>query len=787
MKMKTNRWLLVALVAIVSYTALSFVATDVRAQSVTTDRYEYRPGNTVTIIGNGWMPGETVTLLISGDAGTNPDVSYSVQADDNGNFLDERYTVNDSAPDEIYTITATGSNGFAQAEFLDPSGEASLCADVPSHGAGVCGGLANDPAGFFNNTHYAQIVGSTVDYQIRWAASETPNFLAETTTANGCAIGQVLVQIKSSVLGNTTTCGTVDGTGKIISFTWTSPQNACQTGTVAFRQGTTGGGNPDFELVNNDIIKDGVEDGSPTAVGGIANVSANNTNTAASCAAVTTEIHLGDDHSTGVTSVPEGSTVHDKATVTGTTAGGTPTGTVTFTFFTNDTCTPTGTAAGTVTLVNGVADPSTAFGPLTAGFYSFRAHYNGNGTYDPADGPCEPLEVTGQQLEEVGQLQACKYEDSNANGANNSEPALAGWSMTIDPVDGAAESATQVTDQTGCVLWTNLTPGSYTVTEATPAGGLPWFNTDPGPLCLIANTSSTGWDTCPEPSKDATVTANVTSTVYFGNLQSAEKDGQKFYDANANGDNDDGKVVEGLKITLTGTAVDGSTVGPTDVFTDSSGNYSFPELLPGDYKVEETLPNGNWFNTTPTSITFTLDPGEKEENNDFGNLCFGKGGGLTLGFWSNKNGQAKMNDAPYGVNPELAMLSGLCLRKANGDDFNPSSYSNFRNWLLSANATNMAYMLSAQLAAMELNVEGGFVSGGSLVYAPGCGNTGVGNNFISVNDLMTAANNALCADGLTLSGDPNRAPQECLKNALDRANNNQNFVQANACTFTSPY
>jgi hypothetical protein len=46
---------------------------------------------------------------------------------------------------------------------------------------------------------------------------------------------------------------------------------------------------------------------------------------------------------------------------------------------------------------------------------------------------------------------------------------------------------------------------------------------------------------------------------------------------------------------------------------------------------------------------------------------------------------------------------------------------------------------------------------------------------------MAAANGALCADGFTPSGDPNRATQEFLKDALDDANNNLNFVQATPC------
>jgi hypothetical protein len=108
---------------------------------------------------------------------------------------------------------------------------------------------------------------------------------------------------------------------------------------------------------------------------------------------VTTEIHKNPGH-TATTSVPAGSTVHDKATVSGT--AGTPTGTVTFTFYTNGSCAGNGAGAGTVTLNSGVADPSSSKGPLSAGSYSFKAHYNGSNTYVEKDGGCEPLTVTAK-------------------------------------------------------------------------------------------------------------------------------------------------------------------------------------------------------------------------------------------------------------------------------------------------------------------------------------------------------------------------------------------------------
>jgi hypothetical protein len=109
---------------------------------------------------------------------------------------------------------------------------------------------------------------------------------------------------------------------------------------------------------------------------------------------VVTEIH--NPAEAVVTTVPAGATVHDKATVSG--SFGTPTGTVTFRFFTNGTCTSPAVADAVpdkVTLDgSGVAHPSASRGPLSVAAYSFQAHYNGEDlNYLAADGPCERLDV----------------------------------------------------------------------------------------------------------------------------------------------------------------------------------------------------------------------------------------------------------------------------------------------------------------------------------------------------------------------------------------------------------
>jgi len=169
---------------------------------------------------------------------------------------------------------------------------------------------------------------------------------------------------------------------------------------------------------------------------------------------------------------------------------------------------------------------------------------------------------------------------------------------------------------------------------------------------------------------------------------------------------------------------------------------------------------------------------------EFGNTCLGAGGGMTMAFWASTAGQALMDPA------DLTLLDGLNLVNLNGTAFNPSTNAQVKTWLLNATATNMAYLLSAQLAAMELNVKHGFVSGTALVSAGkapvGCTVPGLSvPGFITINDLMADANTELGAAGgnITPIGNPERVCQAFKQNALNVTNNNQNFA---VCPGQSP-
>ncbi|MGE5283147.1 MAG: hypothetical protein ACM3N0_12675 [Chloroflexota bacterium] len=245
---------------------------------------------------------------------------------------------------------------------------------------------------------------------------------------------------------------------------------------------------------------------------------------------------------------------------------------------------------------------------------------------------------------------------------------------------------------------------------------------------------------------------------------------RKFYDANANGVNDGDIEIKGWEFNVHD-GIDWNRFTPHSMVLD-----------PDEYVVTEFDPvQSNWFHTTENPVYVTLEDGDNKTV-EFGNVCVGAGGGLTLGFWSNKNGK-RIFEAKDKGKGSLALLSGLNLRDEEGNNFDPASYTEFREWLLAATAKNMAYMLSAQLAAMELNVANGKVDGSSLIYAPGTESANA-LGFATVNAVMAEANTELGLHGTAFSGDAWREYQEALKNALDNANNNLTFVQEEPCEFT---
>jgi hypothetical protein len=91
------------------------------AATITTDRFDYSPGEIVTITGQGWQPNETVWMLLHEEPETHEDVITSSVADNQGNFTNTDFAPATADAYRTFTLTAIGqTSGFAtQTAFKD--------------------------------------------------------------------------------------------------------------------------------------------------------------------------------------------------------------------------------------------------------------------------------------------------------------------------------------------------------------------------------------------------------------------------------------------------------------------------------------------------------------------------------------------------------------------------------------------------------------------------------------------------------------------------------------------
>ncbi len=190
-----------------------------------------------------------------------------------------------------------------------------------------------------------------------------------------------------------------------------------------------------------------------------------------------------------------------------------------------------------------------------------------------------------------------KYHDLNGNGANDSEPNLAGW--TINVSGNGLGSMSAVTDANGDWSVDSVTTGVHNITEVLQAG---WTKTQPtGPNYSFTAISGN----LPNPGASGN---------NFGNFQNVCISGVKYRDRNGDGDQDAGEeVLSGWTINL--------NPGGSSAVTDVNGEYSFCNLGPGTYTLTETAQPG-WILTEPSggSYVIAVTSGTNSTGNDFGNF-----------------------------------------------------------------------------------------------------------------------------------------------------------------------
>ena len=240
-----------------------------------------------------------------------------------------------------------------------------------------------------------------------------------------------------------------------------------------------------------------------------------------------------------------------------------------------------------------------------------------------------PLTLTDGNMpnNDFGELQPSSlsgyvYGDIGQGGFNDGikqagESGIAGATVSLDGTDATgAIHLTTTTDGNGFYQFTNLRPGTYSITETQPAGWIDGKDTIGTPGGSTANDQ---FSTINLPPGFSGTNNN------FGEIHLGQLSGTVYYDGSAGGYNngvqDAGEPgISGVTVQLSGTDSAGNPVTQSTT-TDSTGHYQFTNLPPGTYKIVETQP------TAYLDGKDTLGSlGGQQTNDQFANIAMPAGG-----------------------------------------------------------------------------------------------------------------------------------------------------------------
>ncbi len=178
--------------------------------------------------------------------------------------------------------------------------------------------------------------------------------------------------------------------------------------------------------------------------------------------------------------------------------------------------------------------------------------------------------------------------DANANGVQDgNEAGIDGVTVELYKSDGTSAGSTQ-TANGGQYSFDNLVPGDYYVKFTLPSGYV-FSPKDQGSDDAVDSDA----DTSSGQTATTTLTSGENDTSWdAGVYQKASLGDKVWLDANANGVQDGNEAgIDGVTVALY--KPDGTSAGSTQ--TANGGQYSFDNLVPGDYYVKFTLPSGYVF------------------------------------------------------------------------------------------------------------------------------------------------------------------------------------------------
>lgn len=799
------------------------------AATVATDKSDYHPGETVTVTGSGWAAGETVTLSFAETPYIDGPHVLTTVASDQGNINDNHFVVDSFDGGIAFTLTATGgaSNQTATTTFTDgPCGSGTGVVTVAGNGGSCVAGTAPNGSGPFD-----------------WEVVQGGSYTMTITGVTECTDAAITVFIQSTPTGNFCFNAGLTSPG-VYTGTFTMPNPACETYPISYKCGA----NADCDNAGNSAINAQGPNGACTVHLRASTFSAGCTNpvpdidcnpgpqgcTCSAPADKTIECGISTDPSVTGTGTCTGtgctSTYTDSYAGGDCGAGGHVFQTLTRTWHCTDANNVTTDCPQTITITD-TTPPTITTCPQ-----------GGNLGCNPESTPsCDSVKaqvVASDACSNVKMLN-CQQDDSD-NGCihtrkftitatdncnNTSAPCVVTYTWTVDTTPPVITCPTDITvnAEGACCKVVNFTVTATDVCSTPNVLCVP-----PTGTCFPVGTTQVNCGARDSCRNHATCSFNV---IVKGQICAT-----KFYDADASGgQNGSEGVISGWKITLS----DGQ-VG----YTGANGTVCF-NVLAGTYTVTEVLPSGNWVSTTGTTCTKTISSDNCTGTCTFGNFCKTSCNGLTLGFWTNRNGQNILEATAATHAAWVALLNnpcgaGACLRNADGSIHTFSTYADLKSWLNGATATNMAYMLSVQLAANLLDGQfnglgsstGMIVPGGMKTLAnvcivttlsgtpaitcgspallsatsllAACSGCSVFDGFVTIGNLRSRACCLLAAYGNTTASSTQRTYQECVKDLLDVSNNNGNpsgssaypcgpaagslqCVSATPCAFTTPY
>jgi hypothetical protein len=191
------------------------------------------------------------------------------------------------------------------------------------------------------------------------------------------------------------------------------------------------------------------------------------------------------------------------------------------------------------------------------------------------------------------------FNDLNGDGIQQSgDGGLNMW--TVDLVGSSTAKRMTVSD--GTFQFSGVGPGTYTVREELQTG---WVQTSSPTTYSVTTASGT----------------NVSGNV-FGDFQLGTLGGTVFEDLTGNGFSADDPPLSSSKQAVTvNLFLNGGGTPLTSVPTDTNGNYTFSNLGPGSYTVQETVPTG-WQLTAQTGATTVATSGFASSGNNFDDFKF---------------------------------------------------------------------------------------------------------------------------------------------------------------------